>query len=225
MAIARDLLAAAVVVPLDQVLCDVPPAPAKRYGRCQSYRTKDDQECWGGKLHCYAQFCQGGEDRIDDDRVPGYVRQDVAVCSSPHDPREKVGKQSRQDEDQDRRYYARYVSYELCQDLRYLLDAQGIGGHCDGDDEHAPENELTKDRCRGLAGLSSVEKLLYATSFHPAVEAYGLKDPCDDCLKDLGHDVANDQYDDGADQLRDEGEECIKTSSQRLDHLLTLPFG
>ena len=116
-------------------------------------------------------------------------------------------------------------SLTLGEDLRYLLDAQGIGGHCDGDDEHKPENKLTKYCCRGLAGLCSVEELLYATSFHPAVETHGLEDPCDDGLEYLGHYVANYQYYDSADQLRDEGEERIKTSSQRLDYLLTLPFG
>src|SRR5215207_7447047 len=210
-AFARDLLLLPVVIPLDDVFGDVPPSPAERYRRRERHRTKHYEKGGSGELHCYAEFGQGGEDRVDDDRVTGDARQDVAARGSSYDPREEVGQEGGEDKYEDRRDYARDVGNQLCQDLGYLLDTQGVRGHGYGNDEHEPECGLAEDRCRGLTGLGPGEELLYAASLHPAVETHRLQYPRDDGLKDLGHDVAHDQYDDGADQLRHEGEERVQT--------------
>ena len=100
--------------------------------------------------------------------------QDVAACGTPHNTSEEVGKKDREYEDEDSRYYAGDVGYELGEDLGDLLDAQGVGGHRDGYDEDEPENKLAQDGSRGLAGLGPLEELFDATALHPAVEAYGL---------------------------------------------------
>jgi hypothetical protein len=63
---------------------------------------------------------------------------------------------------------------------------------------------------RGLPCFRSFEELLYATALHPMLEAYGPEEPGDHGLKQLGHYVADDQYEDGADQLRDVAKEGVQ---------------
>src|SRR3712207_7672670 len=46
------------------------------------------------------------------DGVAGHVREKVTSCGAPHYAREEVGEQRRQDQDQDRRDYARDVGDE-----------------------------------------------------------------------------------------------------------------
>ena len=69
-AIAGDL-APALVSPLDDVPGDALGSEAKRYGGCQGNCAKYDEERRSCKLHSYPQFCQGCEDCVDDDRIPG----------------------------------------------------------------------------------------------------------------------------------------------------------
>src|SRR5215204_2955518 len=183
-------LISALVGLLDDVAGDTLGAETERYRRSQRYRAEDDQKRRGGELHRYAELRDGGERRVDDDRVAGYVRQQVASCGTPHYGGEEVGQKRCEDQDQDRRDYARDVGDELPQDLRDLPDAESVGGHRDGDDEHEPEHKRPEDGGRGLACLRPVEELLYTAALHPAIEAYGLQDPGDHGLEGPGHDVA-----------------------------------
>ncbi len=90
-----------IVVPLDDVLGDVAPSPAERYGRRQSHTAEHYQERGGGELHRYAQLRQRGERRIHDDRVAGDAGQDIAARGPPHQPGEEVGQEGGEDEYED----------------------------------------------------------------------------------------------------------------------------
>jgi hypothetical protein len=83
-----------------------------------------------------------------------------------------------------------------------LPDAQGVSCHHDGYDEDEPEDQLAENAGRRLAGVRPIEESLYAGALHPTVETYPLQDAADHGLEYLGHDVADDQYDDRADKLR-----------------------
>src|SRR3712207_9331009 len=93
------------------------------------------------------------------DGVAGHVREKVTSCGAPHYAGEEVGEQRRQDQDEDRRDYARDVGDELREDLGDLPYPEGVCCHGDRDDEHEPEHQRPEDRGRGLSGLRPVEEL------------------------------------------------------------------
>ena len=106
----------ALVCLLDNVAGDALGAKAKRDSRRQRRRAEQDQERRGGELHRYAQLRDGGEGRVDHDGVTGYVRQEVAAGGAPHYAGEEVGQERGENQDQDRRYYARDVGDQLRED-------------------------------------------------------------------------------------------------------------
>src|SRR5918997_2051172 len=196
-----DLIALFVAI-LDYLLGDALAAEAERYGRGQRNTTQQDQERRCYELRGYPELGQGREGRKHDDAVLRDAADDVAPCGSPDYSRNEVGQQRGEHQDQDRRYDLRDVGYELRQNVRDRRDPQGVHGHRDGDEEDEPKDQLAKDREWGLLGLGPIEELLYASALHPALEAHALEDPCDNALKDLGDDEADNQDDDGADERR-----------------------
>src|SRR5829696_7355798 len=69
-------------------------------------------------------------------------------------------------------------------------------------DEDEPEDQPAENAGRRLAGVRPIKESLYAGALHPTIEAYPLQDATDHGLEYLGHDVADDQDDVRANQLR-----------------------
>ena len=94
---------------------------------------------------------------------------------------------------------------------RDLRDAKSVRCHRECDNKDEPEYQAADYGCWGVVCLCPIEELLYAALLHPAVEAYALQYPADYGLQNLGHDVADDEYDDRAYELwqvRQERTQC-----------------
>src|SRR5918997_1009631 len=146
---ARDLVATVAGL-LEDLAGYLHAADPERYRRRQCHRPQQDQERVRRQLHRYPKLRQRREGRINDDRVTSDARQQITARRTPHDPRNEISQQRRQDQDQDGGYDARDVGYQLPQDRRDLRDAQSVRGHGDGDDEDEPEHQRAQDARRGL---------------------------------------------------------------------------
>jgi hypothetical protein len=107
---------AALVGLLDDVAGDALGAEAERYSRRQRDRAEDDQKRRGCQLHRNTELRDGRESGVDDDRVAGYVGEEVAARGAAHYTGQEVGQERREDQYQDRRDDARDVGDELRED-------------------------------------------------------------------------------------------------------------
>src|SRR5215212_981028 len=173
---------------------------------------------WAPKPNARTAASATGEHRVDYDGDPCHGGQDVAAGRAPDDPSQEVCQKRRQDQYQHGGYDVQDVGDKLSENHGDLPYPQSVSGHHDGYDENEPENQRAQYGGGRLAGFRSLEKLPYAAALHPVFKAYGPEEPTDYSLKELGHYVADDQYEDGADQLWYVAEKGAQALLELLNH-------
>src|SRR5918997_6291520 len=106
-------LVAPVVGLLKDILGHLPAPQPEGYRCTQRHRAENYQERGRRKLNCDAELGDGGEYRVDDNRVLRHARQETTPGRPPHYPRDEVRQECGQDQDQDRRYDGGMEAYQL----------------------------------------------------------------------------------------------------------------
>ena len=184
------------------------PAEPEGQGEAQAERAHEggvgDGHDLGGDLELVEDHEHGdGHHEHGHDRAHDLARGGVAHGPG-HQRAHRRGDEAGHDEDEQRRHDLGQVGVDRRQEHGQGGHARGRDGDGDGREEHEPEADRPDEPGRARAGRDLLDVLAGGPGVQGLVEAHLLEHLREDALDHLGHDVADQQDDQEADELRQE---------------------